>query len=84
MQGWMSIVRSLATIAFILMAFGLMLGIVKPTDALNCIGAILGAVIALIFIPGILVTAWSGMALWEKISLVAIEVSFSQWRKSRR
>jgi hypothetical protein len=80
----MNLVGSFATIAFILTAFGLMLRIVKPADALKRLGAILGAVIALICIPGILVIAWSGMPLWVKIGLVAIGIGAWQWRRPQR
>ena len=60
MQGWVTFEGLLATIAIILVAFDLMLGIVKPADALKRVGAILGIVIVLMPIPGVLVGAWSG------------------------
>ena len=58
MQGWVALAGSLAMIALILTAFGLMLGIVKPADAVKHVGAILGIVIALMLVPGALVSAW--------------------------
>jgi hypothetical protein len=84
MHWWMNLIESFATIALILTAFGLMLGIVKPSDALKRLGAILGTVIVLIFITGILVSAWSCMPLWEKIDLVAIGIAAWQWRRPQR
>lgn len=84
MHMWMNLVGSFATIALILTAFGLMLEIVKPADALKRLGAILGAVIALIFSPCIIVSTWSCMPLWKKIGLVAIGVAVWQWRRPRR
>jgi hypothetical protein len=84
MHWWINLVGSLATIALILTAFGLMLGIVKPADVLRRIGAILGAVIALIFAPCVLVNTWLGMSLWEKIGLVAVGVCAWQWPRPRR
>jgi uncharacterized membrane protein YccC len=82
---------SLATIAIILTAFGLMLGIVKPADALRHIGAIMGIVILLMIGPGILLSAWSAMSLWQQLAFVAIGVgvSYLLWprrepRRSRR
>lgn len=83
MHWWLNLVGSLPTIALILTAFELMLGIVKPADALRRIGTILGAVIALIFAPCILVNAWLGMTLLEKIGLVAVGVCVWQWRRPR-
>lgn len=59
MHWWINLVGSLATIALILTAFGIMLRIVKPDDVLKRIGAILGIVIVLMLMPGILVSAWS-------------------------
>jgi hypothetical protein len=72
MHWWMNLVGSFATIALILKALEIMLCIVKPEDALRRVGAILGIVILLVFIQGVLVSAWSCMTLWEKIGLVAI------------
>jgi hypothetical protein len=80
----MDIVGSIAILALIIAAFGLMLGIVKPADTLKRIGTILGSVIALIIAPCILVSAWLGMTLWEKIGLVAIGIVAWQWRRPRR
>jgi len=49
---------SLATITIILTAFGTMLDIVRPANALKLVGVILGIVVALIFIPCFLVCVW--------------------------
>jgi hypothetical protein len=45
MHWWMNLVGSIAIIALILTALGIMVGIAKPADALSRIGATLGAVI---------------------------------------
>lgn len=79
MQGWMSLTGSAAMFALILTAFGIMLGIVKPADALTRVGTILGVVIVLILIPGFVMSAWSGLSLWQRVGLVAIGIGFSQW-----
>ena len=84
MHGWVALTGSLATIALILTAFGIMLGIVKPADVLKHVGAILGIVIVLMLIPGVLVSAWSCMSLWQRIGLVAIGIGIWQWRRPRR
>jgi hypothetical protein len=65
MRGWVSLLGLLATIAIILTAFGLMLGIVKPANAMKHLGAIIGIAIALMLIPGILASAWSSLSLWQ-------------------
>jgi len=84
MQGWLTLVGSLAIIALVLTAFGIMLGIVKRADAVNRVGAILGIVIVLVLAPGILAGVWSAMSLWQQISLVAIAVIVWQLRRPRR
>jgi hypothetical protein len=84
MQGWVALLGSLATIALILTAFGLMLGIVKPADALRRVGAILGIVIALMLAPGILAGIWSAISLWHQIALIAIGVGVFLWLRPRR
>jgi hypothetical protein len=82
-QGWVAIVGSLAILAFILTALGLMLGVVKPADALRYFGAILAITIVLTLIPGVLVSAWSGLNLWERIALVVIGIIAWQLRRLR-
>jgi hypothetical protein len=74
MHGWVVLLGSLATIALILMSIGLMLGIVKPADGLKRIGSILGVAIVLTLIPAVLVCAWLGMTLWQRIALAAIGI----------
>jgi len=84
MHGWAMLIGSLATIALILMAFGLMMGIVKPADPLKHVGTVLGIVIALILLLGALMSAWSSMSLWQQMALVAIGVCVWQWWRPRR
>ncbi len=84
MHGWVALTGSLATIALVLTAFGLMIGIVKPSNALKHVGTILGIVIVLMLIPGVLASAWSGMSLWQQIALVALGVGVWQWQRLRR
>jgi hypothetical protein len=84
MQGWTALVGSLAIIALILTAFGIMPGIVKPADALKNVGAILCIVVALILIPGVLLSAWSAMSLWQQIAFIAIGIGIFQWLRPRR
>ncbi len=67
-----SIVGMFAAIAIILTALGLILGTLKPADALKRIGTILGTVIALIVLTNILVNTWSHISAWQQLSLIAI------------
>ena len=84
MHGWVTLIGSLATIALILAAVGLMLRIVKPADVLKHVGALLGIVIALIVIPCVLVSAWSQIPVWQRIALAAVGIGVCQWRRPRR
>jgi hypothetical protein len=84
MQGWVAFAGSLAMIALILTAFGLMLGIVKPADVLRRVAAILSIVVALMLAPGILAGIWSAMSFWQQIGLIAIGVGAFQWLRPQR
>jgi ABC-type dipeptide/oligopeptide/nickel transport system permease subunit len=83
-QEWVLLTGSVAMIALILTAFGLMLGIVKPVNATKHLGAIIGIVIALMLIPGILASVWSSMSLWQQIGLVAVGIAVCKWLRPRR
>jgi hypothetical protein len=83
-QGWLTLTEMLAIIAFILTAYGIILGIVKLADVPKRIGAILGIIVALILAPGILAGVWSAMSLWQQIGLIAIGIGAFQWLRPRR
>jgi len=74
---------SLAVIALILTALGLMLGIVKPADVLKRVGAILGTVIVLLLIPVALANLWLHILLWQRIGFAAIAIGIWRWRRPR-
>jgi hypothetical protein len=80
----LALTGSLAIVALILTAFGLMFGIVKPADAIRRVAAILGVVIALMLAPGILVGVWSAMSLWQRLGLATIGVGVWQCRRPHR
>lgn len=79
-----AIIGMFATIAIIVTGFGLMLGMLKPADALKRIGAILGTVVALIVLTSILVNAWSQLPSWQQLSLIAIGLMLLFGLVSRR
>lgn len=72
LSGVAGFVEALATLAIIAMAFGLMLGILKPADAFKRIGLILGSVIALLIVPQIAACTWSAIPLWQQLALIVI------------
>jgi hypothetical protein len=84
MQGWVALAGWLAMIALILTAFGLMLGIVKPADAMRRVGAILGVVMLLTVLPAVLVNLWSGMSLWHRLALAAVVLGVCLLKRPQR
>lgn len=78
MHGCPSLVGPLAIIAIIVAAMGLMLGLVKPADALKYIGVILGIAIVSSLIVSVFVRLWSNISLWQRAILAAIV--FGVWR----
>jgi hypothetical protein len=82
-HAWISLIRWLALIAFVLTALGLMLGMVKPADALKQVGAIVGILILLLLIPCALLSLWSAISLWQWIGLAVIGIGIWQWRRPR-
>jgi hypothetical protein len=84
MQGWTVFVGLLAIIALILTAFGLMLGVVKPADALRRVGLVLGVAMLLMVLPAVLVNLWSGISLWQRLGLTAIGIGIWHSRPRQR
>ncbi|MGC9224920.1 MAG: hypothetical protein ACP5E2_13415 [Terracidiphilus sp.] len=84
MHEWVALTGSVTMIALILTAFGLMLGIMKPADALRRVGAIMGIVMLLLVLPAVLVNVWSDMSLWQRLGLAALGIGLWQWRQTRK
>jgi hypothetical protein len=83
-HAWVTLIQSLAVVALVLTALGLMLGIAKPADALKQVGAILGILIVLMLIPNALMNLWSGIPLWQWVGLAVIGVVVWKWQRPRR
>jgi predicted tellurium resistance membrane protein TerC len=81
-HGWVALLGSVAAIAIILTALGIMLGMVKFADALKYLGAILVVAIVLMLLPGLTMCAWLGMSLMQQIALIVIGIAL--WQLSRR
>jgi hypothetical protein len=80
------IVGTLATIAIIVAAFGLMLGILKPADAFKRIGVTVGIVIALLILAQVVIAEWLALTIWQQFGVVAVGLGaclFIGGRKSR-
>jgi uncharacterized protein (DUF983 family) len=61
-------------LAVVLNAVGLMIGLVKLADIPKKLGTLLAILIALTILPGVLMSAWSRMSLWQQIAVLAIAV----------
>ena len=83
-NGWVSLLCILATIALIVMAVAVVLRIVKPADILKHIGALVIIVLLLTILPGVLIHAWSALEIWQQIGLLAIGIGICLWRNSPR
>jgi hypothetical protein len=79
MQDWTQLVKSLAVLAFILTAFGLMLGFIQPAVALQRVAATLSIVGLPIIIPCALVKLWSDIPLWQWIGLAVVGICVCRW-----
>jgi Ca2+/Na+ antiporter len=84
MHYWVNLLGSFAMIAITLTALGLMIGVVKPSNAPKHIVAILGILVALILILCALVNAWSAMSPWQRIGLAVLCVFVGILRRPRR
>ena len=74
MRGWDGIVESVALLAVVILALGVLVRVVKPSDAARHLGAILCVVILLLMLPAILVTTWHSMASWQQFGIVALGI----------
>jgi hypothetical protein len=72
---WDRLVESVAGIAFIVTAFALMLGIMKPDVAFKRIGGLLAVVVVLIILPGVIMNTWQAISPWQQIGVLAVLVA---------
>lgn len=83
-HAWAMLVQSVAFGALILTGLGLILGVVKPTDVLKHVLAILGIAIGLILIPVAFMNLWAEIPFWQRVGLVAIGSFIWLWRRTQR
>jgi hypothetical protein len=74
MRGWAGIVESVALFAITVLAIGLIVSAVKPSDAAKHLGAILCIMILLLMLPAIIASAWSTMATWQHLGILFLGV----------
>lgn len=73
---WDIVVASAAVVAFIVIAFGLMIGAVEPCSVWKRIGATLGCAVILIVFPPIVAHLWHLLSLWQQLGMVTLAVCF--------
>lgn len=61
-----------AVIAIVVIAFGLMIRVIKPPDALRRIGAALGGMVISIVVPPIIIHLWGALSLWQRLGITAL------------
>jgi uncharacterized membrane protein YoaK (UPF0700 family) len=90
MHGWVGIVESAALVAIVILAMGIMVRAVKPSDVTRHLGSILCIVILLLVLPAIMVNAWSTMSYWQHLGIIVLGImiglslrSLRQTRKKR-
>ena len=74
MRAWAGIVESVAIIAIAILAIGLIVRAVKPSDAAKHLGTIVCIVILLLMAPAIMVSIWSSMSYWQHLGTVILGV----------
>jgi Mn2+/Fe2+ NRAMP family transporter len=74
MHGWAEVVESVALVAIVILATGLIVSAVKPSDATRHLGTILCLIIPLLMLPAIMATAWSSMSFWQHFAIVILGI----------
>jgi hypothetical protein len=75
MRGWAGIVESVALVAIAILAIGVIVSAVKPSEAARHLGTILFVVILLLMLPAIMATAWSSMSFWQHLGIVILGIT---------
>lgn len=88
MRGWAGIVESVALVAIVLLAIGLIVSAVKLSDIIKHLGIIIGCAILLPILPAIMATAWSSMSYWQHLGIfilgTMIGLSIRALRRARK
>jgi len=89
MRGWAGIVDSVALISITILAIGLILSAVKPSDAARHLGTIFCIVILLLMLLAIMATAWSSMSYWQHLGIIILGIMIglslrAQWQARKQ
>ena len=75
LSAWDGLVGSAALIAIIVLAFCVMVRVVKPEEIPRHVGVIVAIVILLIMLPAIIVSLWNGMSFGQHLGITALGVA---------
>lgn len=75
MRGWAEIVESAALLAIVVLAFGVMVRVVKLGHAMKYLGAIVGVVILLVMLPEIIIVLWQSMTAWQQLGIAFMGIA---------
>ena len=90
---WDATVESAAVIIIVVIAIGLMVGLLEPALALTRIAMVLGGVILLLILPAIISGIWHTLSLGQQLGIIfllcatgamALRISASRARRSSR
>lgn len=74
MRGWAGIVESVALCAITILAIGVIVSAVKPSDVARHLAVILCIVVLLLVLPAIMVAAWSSMSFWQHLGILILGI----------
>jgi hypothetical protein len=66
---WDAIAVSMAVITLVVIAIGLMIGLVELPTAIKRIGLTFACLILVLVLPPIVVCLWHGLSLWQQLGL---------------
>lgn len=69
---WWNAILEAAVIAIVVIAIGLMIGVIDARRAVGRIGAVLGAVVLLLVLPSILLGLWRSLSLWQQLGIITL------------
>ena len=69
---WNAILEAAAVIAIVVIAIGLMIGVIDARRAVGRIGAVLGTIVLLLVLPSILLGLWRSLSLWQQLGIITL------------
>jgi hypothetical protein len=74
MRGWAGMVESVALFSIAILAIGLIVSAVKPSNFAKHLETIVCIAVLLLMLPAIMVAAWSAMSYWQHLGTVILGI----------